>query len=509
MENGATGVWSSLTQDDLDLEKTQLTELLHPVLAAAGVGAWRYERDAKCFHFDELLRQLYEVAPFGPLSVEQVLERIHQDDRADWRKALSRTPEDDTLRCRHRVVTSGGAVRWFDWTGRVSVVDDNSASVLGICVDVTDEIEVQERLAAEEQRFHAIASGVPGRFGYMDLNYSVQFLSKEYRLAIGLKHKDVIGRHTCDVFGDDFFRQRKEMLDRALSGEVVTYEDSIVREDGRTQFDIVTYQPDFDDHGTVRGVFTLRLDITNRRELEESLRTLSNDLARSNADLEQFAYVASHDLKAPLRAIQVLVQWLSEDLKDYHEGEVQENLELLSKRTARLNQLLEDLLRYSRAGRQNDVLETVDLAQLVSEVAELLTPATPICVDTAGDPATFTTDAAALHQVMRNLIGNALKHHPGPRGRVTVSAVDCDSHYLISVADDGDGIPAEFSEKIFQMFQTLKPRDEVEGSGMGLAIVDRIVRNQGGKVWFESPENDKGVVFKFTWFKRQPNRIGD
>ena len=508
-ENGATGVWGRLDQDVLDLEKIQLTELLHPVLAAAGVGAWRYERDAECFYFDELLRQLYEMPPFGPLSVGQILDHVHPDDRVEWRGALNRTFQDDTFHCRHRVVLNDGTVRWFDWTGRFAAGEDESDGVLGVCVDVTDEIEVQEKLAAEEKRFQAIASGVPGKFGYMDSNYLVQFLSTEYRLALGLEHEDVVGRHTRDVFGEEFFQKRRELLDRAIGGDVVTFEDSIVRDDGKTQFDIVTYQPDFDEHRNVCGIFTLRLNITNRRELEQNLRTLSDDLARSNADLEQFAYVASHDLKAPLRAIQVLVGWLAEDLKDYKQGEVQENLELLSKRTARLNQLLEDLLNYSRAGRQSESLERVDLGRLVGEVAELSDPRESVSIGTAGDPTTLMTDRAALHQVLRNLIGNAVKHHPGPSGQVTVSAVDCGLHHVISVADDGEGIPAEFSEKIFQMFQTLKPRDEVEGSGMGLAIVERIVRNQGGEVWFESPGSGKGTVFKFTWMKRQPDRIGD
>ena len=167
-----------------------------------------------------------------------------------------------------------------------------------------------------------------------------------------------------------------------------------------------------DKHGNVRGLFTLRIDITQRRELEESLRKLSENLQRSNADLEQFAYVASHDLKAPLRSIQVLVEWLTEDLGSYNEGDVQENLSLLSKRTTRLNNLLDDLLNYSRVGRDSKPPVAVDVASMVSEISDLMNAEGFFNIHMQGQSQKLETDPAALHQVLRNLIGNAIKHHP-------------------------------------------------------------------------------------------------
>jgi signal transduction histidine kinase len=106
--------------------------------------------------------------------------------------------------------------------------------------------------------------------------------------------------------------------------------------------------------------------------------------------------------------------------------------------------------------------------------------------------------------VLRNLISNAVKHHPGPEGRVVVSCVEQGEFYVYSIADDGEGIPMEYAQRVFEMFQTLKPRDQVEGSGMGLAIVSRIVQWQGGRVWFEPAPGGRGTVFKFQWKKQQP-----
>jgi signal transduction histidine kinase len=245
-------------------------------------------------------------------------------------------------------------------------------------------------------------------------------------------------------------------------------------------------------------------DISERRQIQLELEAKQAELLRSNKDLEQFAYVASHDLKAPLRAIELLVQWITEGLNGYDVNNVQENLGLLAKRTQRLNRLLDDLLAYSRAGRKVGAHRMTDTHALVLDVVQLLNPPPAIAVSIEGQLPKFGTYPAPLEQVLRNLISNAIKHHPGPQGRVVVSCQEHGDHHLYAVTDDGEGIPAQYAERVFEMFQTLKSRDQVEGSGMGLAIVSRIVQWQRGRVWFEPAPGGKGTVFKFQWKKRQP-----
>lgn len=252
----------------------------------------------------------------------------------------------------------------------------------------------------------------------------------------------------------------------------------------------------------VQGVF---IDVTSSRELERELERHSLELERSNRDLEQFAYVASHDLKAPLRAIEVLVEWLHEDLKDYGGGEVQENLGLLKQRTSRLNRLLDDLLAYSRATRQVGEVTMVDSRELVRDIITLLGPPAGMRIEVDASLPTLGSNRAPLEQVLRNLINNAIKHHPAPaNGHIRVYAQDQGDSVLFAVEDDGAGIPAQYADKVFQMFQTLQPRDDREGSGMGLAIVSRIVDWQGGRTWFHSGPRDGGTVFKFLWNKQVP-----
>jgi signal transduction histidine kinase len=145
-----------------------------------------------------------------------------------------------------------------------------------------------------------------------------------------------------------------------------------------------------------------------------------------------------------------------------------------------------------------------DIHALVLDVAQLLNPPPTITISIEGQLPKVATHPAPLEQVFRNLIGNAIKHHPGPQGSVVVSCREQDDHYLFGVADDGEGIPAQYADRVFEMFQTLKSRDAVEGSGMGLAIVNRIVQWQRGRVWFEPAPQGRGTVFKFQWKKQQP-----
>jgi signal transduction histidine kinase len=145
-----------------------------------------------------------------------------------------------------------------------------------------------------------------------------------------------------------------------------------------------------------------------------------------------------------------------------------------------------------------------DKHALVLDIVQLLNPPPSITISIEGQLPKFGTYPAPLEQVLRNLISNAVKHHPGPQGRVVVSCQEKGDHYLYAVADDGEGIQAQYAERVFEMFQTLKSRDQVEGSGMGLAIVNRIVQWQRGRVWFEPNPQGRGTVFKFEWKKRQP-----
>jgi two-component system, LuxR family, sensor kinase FixL len=238
-------------------------------------------------------------------------------------------------------------------------------------------------------------------------------------------------------------------------------------------------------------------DITERKSAEEQIRHYATELERSNRELDQFAYSASHDLRSPLRAIGQMASWIAEDHGKQLPDDVCRDLGLIQRRVKRMQQLLDDMLDYARAGRQNGELGHVDCEKLVHEIIDLLAPPAGFTVCVGALP-TVVTHRAPLAQVLRNLIGNAIKHHDRAVGHIDVSAEEADGQLEFTVRDDGPGIPRECHDDIFRMFTTLEPRDVLEGSGMGLAMVRKILDNRGGEIHVESVEG-RGATFRFTW----------
>jgi signal transduction histidine kinase len=235
------------------------------------------------------------------------------------------------------------------------------------------------------------------------------------------------------------------------------------------------------------------------RDHATELERRTSELESSNRDLNDFAHAASHDLKAPLRAIDSLAVWIAEDAAEFLPDESRKHLEQLRGRVQRLTRLLDDMLQYARAGQLRAAAEPVATGTLVSEVVDLLSPRSTIAISIAPGMPIVTSARAPLEQVFRNLLSNAIKHHDRLEGNVSVAHRDLGEQVEFAVSDDGPGIDPRHQERVFQMFQTLRPRDAVEGSGIGLALVRRLVQAYGGKVVVES--KGRGTTFRFRWPK--------
>lgn len=246
--------------------------------------------------------------------------------------------------------------------------------------------------------------------------------------------------------------------------------------------------------------------ITMSRLMEESeaakvsAEQKAIELARSNKDLDDFAYVASHDLKAPLRGIMQLASWVGEDINEHANEETKSNLSLLMNRTSRLEKLLEDLLDYSRIGRKIGDIQTFDTKELVASVFDLQDPPENMTLAFQGSMPQITARITPFETIIRNLIGNAIKHNTTTEGLITISSQEFPGHYEFSVTDNGPGIAPRYHAQIFELFKTLQPRDEVEGSGMGLSIIKKLLDYQGGSITVDSDVKN-GACFTFTWPK--------
>jgi PAS domain S-box-containing protein len=472
------------------------------LLEATSVGMWAYDGATNTFRMDDVCREMFDLSDEEEMSVDIARSRIHPDDIGEYWLTVAEAVKAGVFKMNYRIIRKDGSTCFISSRGRATPSGPGGATeIKGVCIDVTDRRELEARLRSTEDRLEHLADGVPGLYSYIDCDYRIQFLNAQYRSLLNRQAEDLKGLHIGELIGWPAFEERRERYDQALSGETVSHERARVMPNGEERYFAITHQPHRGADGKILGVMSLAIDITDRRNAEAALQAKSEELIRSNTDLEQFAYVASHDLKAPLRAIEVLVQWLREDLKEHCEGDVQENLGLLEMRAQRLNRLLDDLLAYSRAGRRNGDCFEVDTAEMLRDIVSLLSPRKGIQVVTQGELPRLIAYAAPLEQVLRNLINNAIKHHPDSEGTVRVYARDQGDTVMFVVEDDGAGIPHEYADKVFKMFQTLQPRDEREGSGMGLAIVKRIVEWQGGRIWFHPGPADIGTVFKFTWNK--------
>lgn len=239
-------------------------------------------------------------------------------------------------------------------------------------------------------------------------------------------------------------------------------------------------------------------DISARKHLEAEQLRMIQALEAANEELKNFAYVVSHDLKAPLRAIGSLADWIAVDQKDRMDAEGQEHLGLLIQRVRRLDALIDGVLSYSRVGRVQEKPVSIDLQALAREVVDSLAPPAHIVLRVSEDLPVIRAEKTGMQQILQNLIANAIRYLDKPQGCIRIDCIEQDEdNWRISVSDNGPGIAERHFERIFQLFQTLNPRDRVESTGVGLSIVKKIVDQSGGRIWVESTLGE-GSTFHFT-----------
>jgi signal transduction histidine kinase len=260
------------------------------------------------------------------------------------------------------------------------------------------------------------------------------------------------------------------------------------------------------------AVQALNREVVERKLAEQELQSLNETLEQHIANrtaeaerkaqyLEQFAYVTSHDLKTPLRAVSHLAQWIEEDLTDKLDDASREQLALLRDRVRRMHDLIEGLLEYSRVGKTSDSENNVDTRELVNEIIDSISPPRGFTIKIKGKMPTLYVDRLQFGQVFSNLISNSLKHHGGDRGKIRIKSESYADVYQFSVCDDGQGIAPEYHAKVFMMFQVLKSSDFESSTGIGLALVKKIVEEHGGTIRLESAFG-AGACFYFTWPKK-------
>ncbi|OUR95928.1 hypothetical protein A9Q81_13470 [Gammaproteobacteria bacterium 42_54_T18] len=342
---------------------------------------------------------------------------------------------------------------------------------------------------------HVIES-IPLPILIVDLEGQVIFGNSEVSQLLGYSISELIqapiGRLIPDctdvflAFRNGYFSKSKEPLYFGKTKSI-----KIPRKDGSALY-INLKLTSFDvEEG--RFVMVSLIDISDHQRVE-------SELTRSNNELDQFAYVASHDLKAPLRGIDNLVTWISEDIED--KDLVTDHLQMMRIRLQRMRALLDDLLEYSRVGKVEYDVSNVDVHYVIKDLFQQSSPPKQFCLEFDGENITFDVLATPFTQVLRNLINNAIKHNDKENGIINVEVKEEGGFVHIDIKDNGPGIEEQYYEKVFGMFEKLKSKDDVEGSGMGLAMVKKITESQGGAINVKSIVGE-GSVFSVVWPKHQ------
>ncbi|MDQ2889438.1 MAG: CHASE3 domain-containing protein [Gemmatimonadota bacterium] len=359
--------------------------------------------------------------------------------------------------------------------------------------------------AARAQFEQLLESTDEGLYG-IDADGVCTFMNRAGAVGLGYEAGELIGKNMHDVLhhhhadGSPYNLEDcsiyKSVRDRTT--ERVS-EDVFWSKDRRAIPIEYTSSPIVEADRTVGAVIAFN-DIASRKRAERERERLISALARSNTELDQFAYVASHDLKAPLRGIANLSQWIEEDLGDNAPPDVVEKMTLIRGRVQRLELLIDGILQYSRAGRVRSQIEAVDVDALLRDAVELLAPPSETTITIGPGMPTITTERTPLQQVFMNLISNAIKYNRRPGATIDITVKDVGRMYAFSVKDNGPGIEQQYHERIFGIFQTLESRDRVEGTGIGLSVVKKTVELHGGSIHVDSALGE-GATFTFEWPK--------
>ena len=374
--------------------------------------------------------------------------------------------------------------------------------------DVTEQIKINEQIKNQQKFNEDILNNIPTDIAVFAPNHNYLYVNPN-----GIRNEEIrkwiINKNDFDYvkfkgIDDTNARIRWKLFEEAVQKkEKVAWVDEHPRPDGKTNYVLRNFYPYFENN-KLKFVIGYGLDITERKEIEIKLNQALTSVQKSNSDLEQFAYVASHDLQEPLRMVTSFLTQLEKKYAGNLDEKAREYIYFAVDGAKRMRQIILDLLEFSRVGRNDDTYKEIDLNEIVDEIkllqskqiedlnAKIINQKLPVIV----------SHKTPLRQLFQNLIGNSLKYHRN--GIIPIINIDCSDlgdFWEFTISDNGIGIEKEYHEKIFVIFQRLHNKDEYSGTGIGLAICRKIVESLGGKIWVES-EINKGSIFHFTLSKK-------
>ena len=366
--------------------------------------------------------------------------------------------------------------------------------------EISERRRIEEALRESEAKFQQLFDEAPVGYHEYDTQGRITKVNRTELEMLGYPLEEMLGQPVWKFSGEE--ETSRHAVLAKLAGTIPPgrgFERTYRRKDGTTFPVIIEDRPLRDSEGRIIGIRSTIQDITDRREAEEALKQNTEALARSNQELEQFAYVASHDLQEPLRMVTSYVQLLARRYQNRLDADAEEFINFAVDGATRMHTLINGLLAYSRVGTRGKPFEPTNCETIFQDSLDNLkmTMEESGAVVTHDSLPTVMADDLQLGQLFQNLIGNAIKFHGEEPPRVHVSAKPDGKQWVFSVRDNGIGIAPEFAERIFIIFQRLHGKEKYPGTGIGLAVCKKIVECHGGRIWVGS-ELGKGATFYFT-----------
>jgi PAS domain S-box-containing protein len=498
---GAVVVIRDVTERRLSQENRRATEArLKLALAATRMIAWEWTVGGNTVVTAGDVEEIYGIVI---RTTQDRFKLVHPNDLAQHEAEVMRIAgEGGTYRSEFRIVRPETAdVVWLE--ERASALCDDSGRVLrltGVTIDVTDQKRAQQKLKESERIYRAIGESIPYGIWMADANGRHLYASDALLELIGMKQEECLGFDWTRALHPDDERRILPLWQECIRTHGIWDVELRFRgTDGDYYPVLARGVPVEDEEGRVLCWAGIHLDIRRLKQVEHTLQSQTAELERSNKELEQFAYVASHDLQEPLRMVNIYVELLMRRLNDQLPQEARDHAAFVRQGVAKMSSLIRDLLAFSRAVHSEAQDQTVDANEAVRQALEMCEVAIRDAaaeVQIAGLPAVIAQEGP-LVQVFQNLLSNSIKYRkPGVPARVRVGSEMRGEDVLIYVADEGIGFHPNYAETIFGLFKRLHS-DQYPGTGLGLAICQRIVEQYGGRIWAESAPGE-GSTFYFT-----------
>ncbi|WP_339654133.1 PAS domain S-box protein [Flavobacterium frigidarium] len=499
---GYLGIAKDITKEkqaEDNLIKNKL--LLDESQRIAKIGSWKYDVRSKELIWSKGHYLIFELEDLPASELNAAYRnRIHPEDLVmldQLEDNFAKSNED--FKINYRILLPDGRMKYILEIG--SAFTDGDQNVIGMqgnIQDVTDIKIAQDKIADKAKEINDIRAALDEAaiVNISDEAGVLTYVNDKFCNISQYSQTELLGQrlYSNDLGTEASILVRKIWL-YIINGKTWKGELQQLAKDGSLYWVETTIVPFIDNTGKPYQYVAISFDITAKKMAETKLTDALINLEKNNKELDQFAYVVSHDLKAPLRAINNLAEWIVEDMPEMPD-DVRKNLGLLRGRILRMENLINGVLDYSRIGRTKIEKEYIDLNELVGHIVESLVPSDNYKVAISDLPIIFNAKIL-LYQVFSNLISNAVKYNDKELGLISCTYSSLDEFHQFTIADNGPGIEEEYHDKVFGVFQTIEARDKKESTGIGLSIVKKIIDEGGGAIHIETNEHG-GASFIFT-----------